>query len=457
MSCDQAVIQINSLSKCYQIYDRPHERLLQSLWRGRKHFFRPFWALRDVSFEVTRGETVGIVGRNGSGKSTLLQLISGTLTPTSGDILINGNVAALLELGAGFNPEFTGRENVYLNGAILGLSTQEIESCYEDIVSFADIGDFLNQPVKTYSSGMYIRLAFSVAINVKPEILIIDEALSVGDEAFQRKCFSKIQKFKQDGGTILFVSHSGATIVELCDRAILLDKGELLGIAKPKVVVSKYQKLIFAPGDKAEIIRNEIKSLISTESSTVLDHVENTEEGEEKIRVDHDKKSYLKAYYDPFLESKSTFRYISRGAQIENPKIATIDGERVNLLVRGGQYIYSYSVIFSESAMNVRFGMLIKTITGLELGGAVSATLEDALKEVKRGDVYDIQFRFKCALNPGAYFLNAGVVGTLGDEEIYLDRIIDAVMVKVQPEDHLLGTAIVDFDIIASMSLQELE
>ena len=454
MSSDQVIIRIDNLSKCYHIYDRPQDRLLQGLWRGKKHFFRPFWALRDISFEIAKGETVGIVGRNGSGKSTLLQLISGTLAPSSGEIIINGKIAALLELGAGFNPDFTGKENVYMNGAIIGLSTQEIESCYGDIISFADIGDFIDQPVKTYSSGMYVRLAFAVAINVKPEILIIDEALSVGDEAFQRKCFSKIQTFKQNGGTILFVSHSGAIIVELCDRAVLLDQGELLGIAKPKLIVSKYHKLIFAPMDKAEAVRNEIKRLISRENQSLQNHEENSEASEKQIEPEkHKESAYLKAYYDPFLQPKSTFRYISQGAQIEEPRITTMAGERVNVLVRGEDYIYSYFVVFSQPAVNVRFGMLIKTITGVELGGAVSATVEDALKETQIDEVYEVRFQFKCTLNPGAYFLNAGVVGMLADEEIYLDRIIDAVMIRVQPEDNLLATAIVDFSITAWVSM----
>ena len=202
VSGSDVAIRIQNLSKCYHIYDKPRDRLMQMLARGRKQYFREFWALKEVSLDVKKGETVGIIGRNGSGKSTLLQMICGTLNPTSGSIQANGRIAALLELGSGFNPEFTGRENVYMNGSILGLSKEEIDSRFDDIAAFADIGEFIEQPVKTYSSGMMVRLAFSVAINVEPEILVVDEALSVGDEIFQRKCFSRIEAIRAGGATI---------------------------------------------------------------------------------------------------------------------------------------------------------------------------------------------------------------------------------------------------------------
>lgn len=245
MSSGNAIIQVSGLSKCYQIYGRPQDRLRQAIvprlqrLAGRPPvcYYQDFWALREVSFEVGYNETVGIVGRNGSGKSTLLQLICGTLSPTAGKVETHGRIAALLELGAGFNPEFTGRENVYLNAAVLGLSQDEIRGRFDAIAAFADIGPFIDQPVKTYSSGMVVRLAFSVAINVEPDILVVDEALAVGDELFQRKCFSRIEALKAGGTTVLFVSHSGSTVVELCDRAILLEGGELLAMGSPRHIV----------------------------------------------------------------------------------------------------------------------------------------------------------------------------------------------------------------------------
>src|SRR4249919_905986 len=258
----ELAISGRALVKSFPIYSKPHHRLLQMFSRGRKNrWFNEFIALRGVDMDVRRGETVGIVGRNGSGKSTLLQIICGTLTPNGGSVQVNGRVAALLELGAGFNPEFTGRENIYLNGTVLGLTREEVEERFESIVGFAEIHDFIDQPVKTYSSGMYVRLAFAVAINVTPDILIVDEALSVGDEAFQRKCFAKIESIRDGGATVLFVSHSSGAVVELCDRAILLDHGEVIAEGAPKRVISQYQKLLYAPAEKAKAIRDELRSV----------------------------------------------------------------------------------------------------------------------------------------------------------------------------------------------------
>jgi lipopolysaccharide transport system ATP-binding protein len=232
MSSEPA-IRVEQLSKCYQIYDTPQDRLKQALWRGRRRFYREFWALRELSFDVAKGETLGVIGRNGSGKSTLLQMICGTLSPTTGTISVNGRVAALLELGAGFNPEFSGRENVRLNAALLGLTSEQIESRMDSILAFADIGEFVDQPVKTFSSGMFVRLAFAVVAHVDADILIIDEALAVGDAFFTQKCMRFLRRFSQEG-TLLFVSHDTSAVINLCQRAIWLDGGRLqqLGAAK---------------------------------------------------------------------------------------------------------------------------------------------------------------------------------------------------------------------------------
>ena len=233
-------IVVQGLGKRYEMYDRPHHRLLQTLLRGRRQFFREFWALRNVNFSIARGETVGIVGRNGSGKSTLLQLITGTLSPTEGSIEVGGRIAALLELGSGFNPEFTGRENVFLNGAILGISRREMQRALPDIEAFASIGDFIDQPVKLYSSGMMVRLAFAVAIHVTPDILLVDETLAVGDVAFQSKCLDRIRRMQENGTAILLVSHSPNTIIEFCSRAIYLDRGRVVLAGPCRAVLEQY-------------------------------------------------------------------------------------------------------------------------------------------------------------------------------------------------------------------------
>ena len=242
-------IEVTGLGKRYETYAKPYQRLLQTLARGRRRFYREFWALADVTLSVGRGETVGIVGRNGSGKSTLLQLVAGTLTSTTGTVRTQGRVAALLELGSGFNPEFTGRENVYLNGAILGIGRREMDAAFAPIEAFAEIGDFIDQPIKTYSSGMVVRLAFSVAVHVMPDVLIVDEALGVGDTAFQSKCLDRIRRMQQAGVAILLVSHANNTIIEFCDRAAYLDQGRLVALGPPREILERYtEDLVSAHG-----------------------------------------------------------------------------------------------------------------------------------------------------------------------------------------------------------------
>ncbi|UZE19657.1 ABC transporter ATP-binding protein [Pseudomonas sp. B21-054] len=445
MSSDIA-IKVDGLSKCYHIYDTPRDRLLQMFARGGRQYFREFWAVRDVSFEIKKGETVGIVGRNGSGKSTLLQMICGTLNPTHGSIATNGRVAALLELGSGFNPEFTGRENVYLNAAVLGLSKEETDSRYSDILAFSEIGDFINQPVKTYSSGMMVRLAFSVAINVDPQILIVDEALSVGDELFQRKCYSRIEEIKRTGSTILFVSHSGAAIIELCDRAILMDSGERLSVGLPKYIVGCYQKLLYAPREKSEVIKSQIRAALLCDSLASDDALD---ELGKALPPGKGEDVSLKESYDPNLKPTSTIEYADNGACISDTEVVNSLNSRVNNLVARGIYKYKYRVTFSRSVTSVRFGMLIKTTSGVELGGSHTANLaQDGIPYVQAGQVYNVEFSFTCNLNPGVYFLNAGVTGCVDGVDVYLHRLLDVQMFRVLPDSKNLATAIVDFNCV---------
>lgn len=453
-------IRVENLSKRYEIYEAPRDRLKQFVLprlqrlagRHPRQYFKEFWALKDVSFEVKKGETVGIIGRNGSGKSTLLQMICGTLNPTTGNVQTTGRIAALLELGSGFNPEFSGRENVYLNASVLGLSYDEIDARFDDIVAFADIGNFIEQPVKTYSSGMVVRLAFAVAINVDPEILIVDEALSVGDELFQRKCFSRIEAIRANGATILFVSHSGGTVVELCDRAVLMEAGEKLAVGLPKQIVGRYQKLLYAPADKRDAIREQIRR--ADEKAVGSGSVIEKSSPEDLAPILH--MQDLQESFDPNLKPSSTIEYESHGAYIESPAVLTLAGERVNNLVSGMTYRYSYTVQFTKSASNVRFGMLIKTTSGVELGGGASASSSrDSLAYVEAGSSYRVEFRFHCALNPGVYFLNAGVVGDVDGSETYLYRLIDVAMFRVQPDTEKLATGIVDFGCYPELELQQ--
>jgi len=395
-----------------------------------------FRALSKVSFEVRRGETVGIVGRNGSGKSTLLQLICGTLTPSEGEVQTHGRIAALLELGAGFNAEFTGRENVFLNGSMLGLTRAELEARFEEIEAFADIGEFIDHPVKSYSSGMYVRLAFSVAIHVMPDILIIDEALSVGDEAFQRKCFARIDAIRERGATVLFVSHSAGSVIELCDRALLLDHGELLAQGSPKHIVSNYHKLIYAPADRRNAVRDAIRNGIPGAEVS---------QRSGSAHIDHKATESDESSYDAGLRSQSVIRYVQRGAEIHDPHIETLQGRTVNVLTRGEEYVYTYKVVMQSAAAALRFGMMIRTVGGFDLGGGASALEGMSDLIAVAGQTFDVRFRFSARLAPGTYFLNAGVTAFENEGEAYLDRIVDAVMFRILPDPYRLSTGATDF------------
>lgn len=448
-------VKVSNVSKRYEIYKSPRDRLKQYilpkirklLHLKPKRYYDEFWALKEITLEIKKGQTVGIVGKNGSGKSTLLQIICGTLNQTCGDVVTNGRIAALLELGSGFDPDFTGRENVYLNGSILGLTNIEIDKRFKDIVDFADIWDFIDQPVKTYSSGMMVRLAFAVAINVEPEILIVDEALSVGDELFQRKCFSKIEEIKRKGATILFVSHSGSTVVSLCDKAFFIDSGTQITYGDPKQVVSYYQKFLYASESQKKIIIEEIKEIAGDmpaamdSSSKILNQpVSNIVDESMGNKGDNDS-------YDEMLTPHHTVSYTSQGALISDVYVYTLDGIKVNNLMSTKKYKFCYSVLFQNDSSNVKFGMLIKTTAGVELGGAASQDNEgNGLPFVKAGSVYKVEFIITAFLNPGLYFLNAGVVGDINNNNTYLHRLIDAAVIRVREKTPSISTGFVNFE-----------
>jgi lipopolysaccharide transport system ATP-binding protein len=441
MSSD-AIVEVRGLTKVFPVYDKPHYRLLQMLSRGGRRWYREFTALSDINVIIRRGETVGIVGRNGSGKSTLLQIICGTLAPSKGHVQVRGRVAALLELGAGFNPEFTGRENVYLNGTVLGLTRSEVDNKIGDILAFAEIGDFIDRPVKTYSSGMYVRLAFAVAIHVEPDLLVVDEALSVGDEAFQRKCFARIERLREQGCTILFVSHAASTVVELCDRALLIDHGDLLADGMPKAVISRYQRMLYAPQERIAELRDQMKqereggALLAHETMPSSVHALGAKTGRSE--------SAHEAYFDEGLRSQSEVPYPKQGAAIVDPHLELADGTRVNVIIAGKKYIYTYDVVFDQGVAGARFGMMMKTLTGVEIAGSVSALTDEAVDWVDAGTRLTIRFEFTAALAGGTYFMNAGVLGRLGEEETFLDRRIDALMFRVMPSARRLSTGFVD-------------
>jgi len=440
MSSSEIVIQVKNLSKCYHVYRRPQDRLKQSLvprlqqlvGRPANRYFREFWALRDISFDVRKGETVGLIGRNGSGKSTLLQIICGTLSPTAGTLTTQGRIAALLELGSGFNPQFSGRENVYLNGAILGLSKAEIDSRFDAIAEFADIGDFIEQPVKVYSSGMVVRLAFAVQAMIDPDILIVDEALAVGDEKFQRKCFARIQDLKNKGTSILFVSHNAPQIVELCDRALLLEQGERLILKQPLPVVRAYHKLIYAPLDERKKLVQELKSKDQSDMDDPDPEPEGaTAEAEDKT-----------ASFDPGLAPKTTEIYPTQGAEILSFKIFDDDRRPVNVLRLGGVYQFEVSGRFLADSEDIYFGIHIRTISGMMITGQRYPEVGNLVGRVQAGDSFRVNYEFNMSLLPGAYFVGGGVWSS--HEPTCLHRVMDALMFRVSPNQKVMSFGYID-------------
>ena len=415
----EIAIKVEGLSKCYQIYDTPRDRLKQFvlprlqrvLGLSPKQHYREFWALKNVSFQVKKGETVGIVGRNGSGKSTLLQIICGTLNPTTGMVATNGRIAALLELGSGFNPEFTGRENVYMNAAVLGLTDDEIAGRFDEIVSFAHIGDFIEQPEKAYSSGMVVRLAFAVAINVAPDILIVDEALAVGDAAFQRKCMRKISELSDAGVTLLFVSHDMETVKKICGEALYLARGSVIDFGAAKEVCISYERDLFGASKKAETTQTE--ALVE---SAELD----------------------RAVLDQDLLQTNEKTYGDGRAQIIDVAITNQNRQRTNILAPNASYVFSYRAVFSAPVALPVFGMMITNREGVCIFGANTQNHSVSRRHFDEGDEVRIEFHITNHLGPGIFYLTCGIHATdSSDGLIYLQRRMDVLIFKVSSDDGL--------------------
>jgi lipopolysaccharide transport system ATP-binding protein len=454
-------IRIIGLGKSYALFAKPQDRLKQMLWRGRRKYFREFWALKDIDLDVHRGETIGIIGANGSGKSTLLGIVCGNLSPTCGEILVQGRVAALLELGAGFNPEFTGRENVFMNGIVLGSTRREMEERFDEIAAFADIGEFIHHPVKTYSSGMFVRLAFAVAINVDPDILVIDEALAVGDMAFQRKCYARMEAIKRRGATIVLVSHAMENVLDLCDRAVLLHKGQRLFTGKSKQTVARYQKLSAASTESqveqiiAEISKADTMADLNKEANLPHSALQDQHRAigsawgrsgaaDQTIRDEF----ACEPFFDPVLVSKSTVAYPENGAAIRNPRIITKDGRSVNCLIPGQRYQICYDVFFTADNSGVYFRNMIKTVTGVQLGGGQYPSTRSHGFKAKEGEIVSVVFEFSCFLRRGTYFVNCGVGTKRGDS---LNRIIDALAFRIDAIRDTYFTGTVDFGVKAEV------
>jgi lipopolysaccharide transport system ATP-binding protein len=410
-------ITLRGVGKTYRVYDRPTDRLRELLSFGRRCHHRPFRALDGIDLEVHRGETMGIVGRNGSGKSTLLRILAGIDTATEGTVEVHGRIAPLLALGAGFNPDFTGRENVFLNAAILGATQAEIEDRYADIVAFAEIGDFIDRPVKTYSSGMFARLAFATAVSVEPDILIVDEILAVGDELFARRCHARIDRLRQAGTTILFVSHAANTVLELCDRAILLEAGKLAAQGDPREVIRRYHALLYT--GSTEIRR--VATIPSPAPSAALpaDAPGGATDDEH-------------GWFDPGLVAHDPSEYASNGAHISDPRIEGPDGGVRNRLRLGRRYDLRYEVRFDRPAECVLFGFNLRNAEGVTVGG-LAFPGHDRQFSAAAGSTVTVRFPIELRLNSGTYFLTVGVRSQI--EDAFLHRLVEVAAIVVEPED----------------------
>ena len=447
-------VSVSGLGKCFSIYGSPVDRVREAcLARFGKQYHREFWALKNVGFTIQKGDAVGIIGRNGSGKSTLLQIIAGTLQATTGSIDVDGRVAALLELGSGFNPEFTGRENVYMNASILGLTRAEVDARLDDILAFADIGEFIDQPVHSYSSGMMLRLAFAVQVQIRPDILIIDEALAVGDELFQRKCFAALSEFHRNGGTLLFVSHVGSIVKELCQHVILLDEGEMVFYTDSKTGVDEYHRFLFAGDDHRPHLRKTLRDRYRPSAS---DSAPGPVVGDATALAvtpasgdahgDND-------YFDPGLESLEAMQYPSEAAEISELRIERLSGEPVNHLLAGERYRFAYRVRFLMDATGVMFSMMVKSRTGLELGGAASGRHGEGIAEVKEGQCFEVAFEFTASLYPDMFFLNCGVNGCADGYDGFLARVVDGIAFRVLDQNPRVHAGYVDFGIEPAVTI----
>ena len=397
-------IQVKHLDKMYKLYNKPSDRLRETL--GFKVLVREHYALRDVNFQVERGETVGIIGTNGSGKSTILKIITGVLNPTAGEVKVDGRISALLELGAGFNMEYTGIENVYLNGTMMGFSKEEVDARLQDILDFADIGDFVYQPVKSYSSGMFVRLAFAVAINIDPEILIVDEALSVGDVFFQAKCYRKFEEFKKMGKTILFVSHDLSSISRYCDRVILLNKGVKLEEGSPKQMVDMYKQLLV---------------------------------GQDPAKAEEKKEEQKESWSQQFQVNPNMLEYGTKLAEIVDFAVLDDKNRCTNTIEKGSSFRIRMKVVFHQDIQEPIMAYTFKDIKGTEITGTNTLFEKKSVEHSQAGDSCTVTFEQEMFLQGGEYLLSFGCTGYKDGEFTVFHRLYDACNITVVSNKNTVG------------------
>ncbi len=406
-------ISVNDVSKMYKLYDKPSDRLKEALGWSKKKRYKEHFALDHIDFQVGKGETVGIIGTNGSGKSTILKIITGVLNPTGGEVIVDGRISALLELGAGFHMEYTGLENVYLNGTMIGFSREEIDEKLQDILDFADIGDFIHQPVKTYSSGMFVRLAFAVAINIEPEILIVDEALSVGDVFFQAKCFRKFEDFKKEGKTILFVSHDLGSISKYCDRVVLLNKGHKLAEGAPKEMVDLYKKVLVGQAGEALAALNDEDEENAAEAKQP--------KSLDELTVADASTGWLK----PFPLNPQQLEYGDKKGEFVDFAIVDDTGNFTNTIEKNSRFTIMAKVRFNDTVQEPIIAYTFKNVHGTEITGTNTMYEKKDIRPVKAGDEVIVTFTQEMNLQGGEYLLSLGCTGFKDGEFTVYHRLYD--------------------------------
>lgn len=433
-------IQVKGVEKAYKLYDKPSDRLKEALGLSRKKRYKEHYALKGIDMTIRQGETVGIIGTNGSGKSTILKIITGVLNPSSGQVAVNGRISALLELGAGFNMEYNGIENIYLNGTMIGFSRKEIDARMDEILNFADIGAYVHQPVKTYSSGMFVRLAFAVAINIDPEILIVDEALSVGDVFFQAKCYHKFEEFKKMGKTILFVSHDLSSISKYCDRVMLLNQGTKLGEGSPKEMIDAYKQVLVGQYPLPEDNGNHL--LDDHEIGAAA-----AKAGGEKKPASQDGKGHGKVSQgEPggkLLEQNAVnpelLEYGTKAAVIEEYSVTDEAGRKTGAIIKGQFCSVHMTVRFQKDIHAPIFAFTIKNSKGVEITGTNTMVEKAFLEPVSAGAVKKITFTQKLDLQGGEYLLSLGVTGYEKEDFQVYHRLYDVMNITVISDKDTVG------------------
>lgn len=430
-------ITVDQVTKIYRLYEKPIDRLKETLSLTHKNYHRDFYALNGISFEVEKGETVGIIGTNGSGKSTILKIITGVLTPTTGKVHVNGVISALLELGAGFNMDYTGIENIYMNGTMMGFSRKEMDEKLSDILEFADIGDFVYQPVKTYSSGMFVRLAFALAINVEPEILIVDEALSVGDVFFQAKCYRRMEEIRKKGTTILMVTHDMGAIIKYCDRVVILNKGSFVAQGEPGKMVDLYKKILANQmdvlGEELEALRADAISDFSGDSAVSEKSGNHNGLMKEKLTINPQKTEYG-----------------DKRAEIVDFGLLDEKGSVTNLLLKGEYFTIKERVHFNKELEAPIFTYTIKDKRGADLTGTNTMYESSDVKSVKKGDEYEVSFTQKMTLQGGEYLLSMSCTGFENGEHVVYHRLYDIANITVISNKNTVGV----YDMESEVSLE---